>query len=64
MDIPGENDGAGNDTRAGDNYNYNEIYINGKLVVLGLYKGTRKILIPPLPETRPEQTYGQPAPNY
>jgi len=47
VDIPGEMTGRETTLGLADNYNYNEIYINGKLVALGLYKGTRKILIPP-----------------
>ena len=47
VDIPGEMTPRETTLGLADNYNYNEIFINGKLVASGLYKGTRKILIPP-----------------
>ncbi len=46
VDIPGEMTNQVTTLGLADNYSYNEVYINGKLVALGLFKGTRKILIP------------------
>ena len=41
VDIPGEMTSQVTTLGLADNYNYNEIYINGKLVASGLFRGTR-----------------------